>query len=71
VLTALASLCTIAVAQENTIDYWMNKSRDMACLEDDIRHTGYPINILIDNEKKMQKRAEYIKRNLITCGGEA
>jgi hypothetical protein len=72
VLTALASLGTTAMAQENTTDYWMKKSREPARFEDGIRHPHYSINILIDNEKRMQTRAEEIQKNFPTgMGGEA
>lgn len=63
VLIVLASLCTTAIRQGNTVEYRIKKSRELEGLEDAIRHTRYSINILTDHEKRMQKRAEEIRKN--------
>jgi hypothetical protein len=68
---ALAALCACAKEQESTTDYWMKKNQELASLEDGIRHTRYSINTLIDHEKRMQKRAEEIRKNFPAGRGEA
>lgn len=71
VFIALAALCTCAKVRDSTTDYWMKRSQELASLEDGIRHTSYSINVLIDHKKRMQKRAEELRRNFPVGRGKA